>query len=180
MLYIITALKPEAQAFVDKYKLKKMKLEGFTLFTNEKIILIVSGLGVVNAKKATNVIINNFNIKQDNIFLNIGICGANKDYKIGKLLQIGSIVYNDKIFIIKKEIKNTINCLNEEVFQDGYQIVDMESFGFYDALKQKVDTNNIYIFKVVSDYFEPYTVTKDATKVLIFKEIENIIKEIKK
>ena len=48
MLYIVTALKPEAQAFIDKYKLIKTKLGLFSLFTNDDMMLIVSGVGIKN------------------------------------------------------------------------------------------------------------------------------------
>ena len=57
MLYIVVALKPEAQAFVDRYKLSKSKLGNFTLFSNDNMILIVSGLGVQNSTQATQTLI---------------------------------------------------------------------------------------------------------------------------
>ena len=46
MIYIIVALKAEAQAFVDKYKLTKTKLSRFNVFYNNRMMLIVSGIGV--------------------------------------------------------------------------------------------------------------------------------------
>ena len=76
MIYIVTALKPEAQAFVDFYKLKKSKLGNYTAFIDNNITLIVSGIGVVNARLATQTLINHFDITDDDIYLNIGICGA--------------------------------------------------------------------------------------------------------
>jgi len=180
MLYIITALKPEAQAFVDKYKLKKQKIQNFTFFTNDAITLVVSGLGVDNAKLASEVILNNFTLNKDDKFLNIGICGARKEHSVGKLLEIGAINYKDKFYTLDAKNKHQIVCLDIPASDEEYEIVDMESFGFYDALTTKVDKKNIHIFKVVSDNFEPYKVTKDKTKALIFKEIENILKEVQK
>lgn len=180
MLYILTALKPEAQAFVDKFRLKKQRLQNFTLFTNEEIILIVSGLGVVNAKLASEVLLENFSIKENDKFLNIGICGAKRGFEIGELLKIGSINYGDKTYILDAKAKHSLTCLDAAASDETYEIVDMESFGFYDTLKSKVDMKNIYVFKVVSDNFEPHIVTKDTTKSLIFKEITNILKEVKK
>ena len=76
MLYIVSALKSEAQAFVDKYKLTKSKLSNFTLFSNTQMMLIVSGVGVNNATRATQTLINHYDITDDDIYLNIGICGA--------------------------------------------------------------------------------------------------------
>jgi hypothetical protein len=51
----------------------------------------------------------------------------------------------------------------------------MESAGFIKATK---DIKNSYIFKIVSDYFEPEKVTKDKAKQLIFNKIDEIMKEI--
>ena len=172
MIYMITALKPEAQAFVDFYKLKKSKLGNYTAFTDKSIILIISGLGVVNARLATQTLINHFDITDDDIYLNIGICGASTKYKIGQLLKIGSIVYKDINYTFKDE--EEIVCLDHEASESSYSIVDMESYGFYDAVIHSPAIKNFYVFKVVSDHFEPHKVTKDKTKSLIFNVINDI------
>ena len=175
MLYIVTALKSEAQAFVDKYKLSKTKCENFTLFVGTKINVIICGIGINNARTATEIIIKNFKPQQDDIFLNIGICGANRDYEIGELIEIGSIIYKNDIFVINNNISNTITCTDCEIDENHYNIVDMESFGFYEATKS---ITNRYMYKVVSDHFEPSTVTKDKTKSLIFNAIEDVMKRV--
>ena len=172
MTYIVTALKPEAQAFVDFYKLKKSKLGDYTTFTDKNITLIISGLGVINARLATQTLINNFDITDDDIYLNIGICGASTEYEIGQLLEIGSISDEDISYNFKN--KKKIACLNSEANDNSYNIVDMESYGFYDAVIHSPAIKNFYIFKVVSDHFEPHKVTKDATKSLIFNVINDI------
>ena len=173
MIYIITALKPEAQAFVDYYKLTKSKLSSFTLFSNANIKLIVSGLGVSNARNATQTLINHFDITDDDIYLNIGICGADKSYSIGTLIEIGTVVHQEQTYTHKKE-KSEITCLDTQATSEVAKIVDMESFGVYDAVIHSPAIKNFYIFKVVSDHFEPHLVTKDATKALVFNAINNI------
>lgn len=175
MLYILTALKPEAQAFVDKYKLTKSECGNFTVFTGSNIKVVVCGLGVYNAKLTTTAIINKFKPKNDDIFLNIGICGASKEYKIGELLEIGSIIYKNEKFTINSTSSNILTCRDSEVSKEGYTIVDMESFGFYDATKE---IKNRYMYKVVSDHFEPSKVTKDKTKSLIFNVIEDVMRKV--
>lgn len=176
MIYIVIALKSEAQAFVDKYKLNKNRLETFNIFQNDKFTLIVSGLGIKNASSATQILLKYFDIDDNDIFLNIGICGANEIYKIGDLLEISSINYDAATFKINERNGYNLTCLDQEAFEDTYEIVDMESYGFYKALVHK--TNNIYVFKVVSDHFEPKKVTKEKTKLLIFNAIENIMQRI--
>ncbi len=174
MLYIVTALKPEAQAFVDRYKLSKDRLKNFTIFTNNKMILIISGLGVDNATLATQTLIDNYDITDDDIYLNIGICGASKKYEIGTLLNINKIIYNSQSFVLNDEDGETITCVDEESSTDEHEIVDMESFGFYDAVHHSPAIKNFHILKVVSDHFEPQKVTKDKTKSLIFNVIDDI------
>lgn len=179
MLYIVTALKPEAQAFVDKYRLQKSRLGDFTIFTNQDIILIVSGLGVKNAMFATQTLINHFDITDDDIYINVGICAASDKYKIGELIEVDTIKYHSQKFKINDNNKTVLECFDEEANEAKYEIVDMESYGFYDAVIHSPAIKNIFVFKVVSDHFEPQTVMKETTKSLIFNVIDDINERIK-
>ena len=173
MTYIVTALKPEAQAFVDFYKLAKSKLGGFTVFSNANIKLIVSGLGVKNAREATQTLINHYDITDDDVYLNVGICGASRVYEIGSLLEIGSIVYDGKERVFNEK-KRRLHCLDEESSSDEHDLVDMESYGFYDAVVHSPAIKNFYVFKVVSDHFEPRAITKENAKTFVFNVINDI------
>jgi len=179
MIYIITALKPEAQAFIDRYKLTKSTLNGYAFFYNNDIKLIISGIGIKASRRATQTLINYFDITDNDIFLNIGICGGDKIYEIGELVKIGSILYKEEIYEIDKDIKNSLTCQDmEAVGNSNLSLVDMESFGFYDAVIHSPAIKNFHIFKVISDYFEPQKVTKDTTKSLIFHKIDAINESI--
>jgi nucleoside phosphorylase len=148
MLYIICALKPEAQAFVDKYKLSKSK-------QNSQITLIISGIGSENMFNATKSVVEK--MSENDIIINVGICGGDKKFAIGQLIDARS---------------EKLTCVNFEVSQHGkYELVDMESEGFLRATK---NLKNSYVFKVVSDHFEPHKVTKEKTKSLIFNVIDDI------
>lgn len=179
MLYIFTALKPEAQAFVDKFKLKKQKTDSYTLFCSDEIVLIVTGMGVINSKKAVRFIVEKFELKSDDSFLNVGICGASKEYKIGELLRIDCIEYENSRYKLSKDIKNIITCKDEQQSSFEHNIVDMESFGFYSALCDFGKIKSAKIFKVVSDHFEPHVVKKDISKKLIFDKIDEIMMEMR-
>ena len=175
MIYLVIALKSEAQAFVDRYKLKKTKLGGFTLYFDEERFLIVSGIGIVNARVATQTLINYYDISDDDIYINVGVCGASKEHEIGSLLEIGEVMHNGIPYPFKKD-KKCIVCVDEAVSQAKYDLVDMESYGFLDAVSHSPAIKNFYILKVVSDHFEPEKVTKEFTKSLIFKAINDINK----
>ncbi|MDA7818238.1 hypothetical protein N9A28_08610 [Sulfurimonas sp.] len=162
MIYIVIALKPEAQAFVDKYKLKKTKLNEFTLHANSEFMIIVSGIGVSNSQKATETLRKNFDIQEDDSFINIGICGANENHPIGEMIKINS--------------SDEITCVNEPAYKGLYELVDMESDGFFNATQ---GLENVCMYKVVSDHFDPKSVTKEKTKKLIFNNIDKIMESVK-
>ena len=175
LLYIVVALKAEAQAFMERYKLKKSKLTAFTLYSNASMKLIISGLGVINARVATQTLINHFDITDEDEFLNIGICGASKAFKIGEVLEIGTIVYEQTPYIFDVK-KREITCVDEAVSQTKYDIVDMESYGFYDAIIHNPAIKNFSIIKVVSDHFKPQSVSKDGAKNLLLKALEGKVR----
>ena len=151
MTYIVLALKSEAQAFVDKFKLDKgMK--------NKNISVHISGMGSENMFKTTSRIVQN--MKSDDILVNVGICGASKKYKIGQLLDAMDI---------------KLTCVDYEVENNIYDVVDMESSGFISAT---IGVKNVYMFKIVSDHFEPKSVTKDMAKKLIFNRIDEIMEKV--
>ena len=178
MIYIVTALKPEAQAFVEKFKLKKEKLNNYTVFSNYSMMVIVSGVGVYNSMMATQTFIDYFDITDDDIYINVGICGANKEYKISEFIEISEVIYKEENYILNDNNKDSITCSDIEVVNANYKIVDMESFGFLDAVVHSTAIKNRYMFKVVSDNFEPHLVTKDKTKKLIFDNIEKIFERV--
>lgn len=174
MIYILCALQAEAQAFVDKYKLKKESLSNYKLFKNEKFMIIVSGIGVDNARDATQTLINYFDISDDDIYLNIGICAANKSFEIGELIEIDAIEYEGLHYKLAKNTSHMLTCIDKEADTPLTDIVDMESFGFYEAVKHSPAIKNFYILKIVSDHFEPKKITKEFAKSLIFNQIDAI------
>ena len=90
MKYIVMALKSEVQALVERYKLHKSKLRDYTLFENEKMRLIISGVGVKNAMRATQTLIDFYDISDEDIYINLGICAASKEYwtQTGRTKQV--------------------------------------------------------------------------------------------
>jgi purine-nucleoside phosphorylase len=172
LVYIVTALKSEAQAFVDKYKLTKSSLKNYTLFSNETMKVIVSGIGVENSRLATQTLINQFDITDDDSYINIGVCGASSKHKVGKLLQIGAIIYEDIVYPFGEGVQ--LHCKNEEINSGDMEAVDMESYGFYDAVIHNPAIKSFAIYKVVSDHYEPESLTKDMVKSVLFKQLDTL------
>jgi len=146
----MVALKAEAQAFVDKYKLKNYK--------NENISVVITGMGKENMEISTCQVLKE--MTQHDKIVNVGICGASKKYAIGELID---------------GCKTEICCIDYEADDGEFDIVDMESDGFFEATK---GIKNRYMFKVVSDHFEPHKITKDLAKKLIFENIDEIMKRV--
>ncbi|MEA1893514.1 MAG: hypothetical protein U9N33_12510 [Campylobacterota bacterium] len=147
----MVALKAEAQAFVDKFKLNN--------YENDNIKIIVTGMGSSNMYDSTCRVVQG--LENDDIIVNIGICGADIKFHIGQLIDAQ---------------KNTLTCSDTQVSKQGnYELVDMESAGF---LKATLHVQNSYIFKVVSDHFEPRKVTKDRAKAVIFNVIDEIMEKL--
>lgn len=174
MLYIITALKSEAQAFIDRYKLKRSRLKGYAFYFNENKRVIVSGRGYFNSMCATQTLIDYYDIYDEDIFLNVGICSADESFEIGELIEIDSIEYRDELYKIYDDSNKTITCLDEMTMQSCYKIADMESYGFYEATRHSKAIKSIRIFKVVSNYFELQKVIKDEIKSLVSDAIDSM------
>ena len=173
MLYIVVALKAEAQAFIDKYKLEKSSLGMYKIFSSENIKMIVSGMGVINARNATQALINAYDIADEDIYLNVGICGAESSVALGSLLSFSSVEYEGIEYKFSGQGEK-LTCVDEPLSKPSCKAVDMESYGFYDAVIHNPAIKNFYILKVVSDHFEPQSVTKEDAKKLIFQSIESI------
>ena len=80
MIYILTALRPEADGLIKQYQLKKVKDKPFEVFSSEEMKLVVSGVGKINAAAATSYILSDsdINYNHEDFFLNFGICGTLK------------------------------------------------------------------------------------------------------
>ena len=164
MKYLLFALKLEAQAFVDKFKLGKSK-------SNDEIAIIITGIGKENMFNSTKKLISK--IKSEDSIVNIGICGASKSFKIGELIEIGIPM---RSMGTSGDDRGFLTCVDEAIDEtDTYDAVDMESDGFIEASK---GFENRYMFKIVSDHFEPHKVTKDGAKRLIYEKIDEIMTKV--
>ena len=194
MIYIITALFIEAKPIIEKYKLKKDKTsQKFQIFSNEKIKLIISGVGRIKSAMALMKIIENMEINENDFILNIGFCGSlNKNEKLGKIIIPAQILnaYNLKqtfypdmlynhdfcegILICCDKVleRNNLNLSLESVETGKY--VDMESIGFLEAANHFFKRDKILILKIISDTLET---EKNKREILNFED-KDLIEDI--
>ena len=166
-ILIHTALLPEAQPLINFLKLKQNNTvqnlpNGNKLYTdqNDKYLLIVSGIGKENTLKALDFIYRNYEIEKA---INIGIAGCgDSSVKIGTLFCTNRLLPNINFAPITTVDEPLESDENLETL-----LVDMEAKYFIE--KSKEYCNNLYCFKIVSDYLE----TQIPKKAFVIELIEN-------
>lgn len=188
MIYIITALHCEAKPLIGKFVLKKAVVPSrLDVFRNERIVLVVSGIGKVRSAIATTFLLSQNSPPPGSIVANIGCCGS-----VGIHNEIGSLLFINKITdhgsgrdmypdsIVKHGLNEApietydIPVKRDLITAPGAQLVDMESSGFFQAASRFVDTHQIYCLKVVSDFLELSHLSKEFISGLIEKKLSDI------
>lgn len=168
MIYIFCATKSEAQAVVEYKKLQKCTQNGMSLFSCDSVTLCITGVGKEATTKTIDSFEKQFSPTPDDIVLNIGIAAAPESFSIGSLHHIGRVVADGAEYLLQSE-GETLACKNEPTSQIHATLVDMESC----VLAERY-LPYLQIYKVVSDHFDPSSVTKEGTKKLIAGALEAI------
>ncbi len=156
MTYIITALLAEASPIITHFALEKCEDKIFSIYENESIKLIVSGIGKVNAASATTYLLQKQQVKKEDKIVNIGTCTTTKEtIMIGALHNICKIVdfATSSVYHLNTQ-GEAITCVDKPLESNkGIKtpLADMESSGFYLAAKRFSKHAPIMIVKVVSD-----------------------------
>ncbi len=179
MIYIILALSSEAKPLIHHYKLKAVEENSLSLFGNKEILLCITQIGFENALMQMQKLCEYRKPKDDDILLNIGLCGAPSQYKIGSLLIIDELRYKSQrhklSLLIDHSFKTspltTVTKAQKNFFETP---VDMEAFAVFQSASRYMPTENLYFIKIVSDHFEPETLNKNLAYGLINKQIKNL------
>ena len=178
MVYISVALGIEAKPLIRYFDLKRDNtIKKFQVFKNEDIVLIITGVGILKSAIATTFLLSQEIINEDDIFLNLGICGArDKRLKIGDIVLCNKIInselkknyYPDMIFEHSFE-EGSLESFNSPVYSDvevSGDIVDMEGAGVVEAASYFFQTYQLNVIKIVSDYLENSVDSKNVEKLL--------------
>lgn len=191
MIYIVTALHCEAKPLIDHFDLKKdADSPKFDLFQNDRIALIVSGIGKIRSAVATTFLLTGTNSSDVSAILNIGVCGSvAQSRKIGDLLYINKITdhANGRQYFPEPVLQFGMQEASVETFDKPVEssntisfdsdLVDMEASGFFQAASMFTETHRIYCFKIVSDLLELSHISKEFISGLIkgrISEVERI------
>jgi adenosylhomocysteine nucleosidase len=161
MIYIQTALKCEAEIIIKKFGLKKLENERtFGMFGSDELLLLISGIGNLNAVSAVSYAMGKFNPR---IAINTGICGTlNPEYNLSQMLLINKItdsLSGKEYFpdmIIKTDIKEASIITSNSVVRESETektdcVYDMEAAGFFYGALKFLPPHKIHILKIVSD-----------------------------
>ena len=186
----LVALKHEALPIIDYFELTLSNKKYRNIYSNaeKNVFLIISGIGIQNAKKAVTKL-KQLNYNKDDIWVNIGIAGHEK-FKVGSIYEVKKVISNnnENTFFTNsfynKVPTSTICCVNkEEKKYNNKYLYDMESFGFLEALDSLTIKENIFIFKIVSDnlQFKPKSYKNFAISFISkhIRKIDNILDQYK-
>ncbi len=185
MIYISVALGIEAKPIIKYFNLKRdNSIKKLQVFKNERVTLIITGVGILKSAIALTYILSQSEIDEDDIFLNIGICGAKSEkYSIGDIVLCNKIInseleksyYPDMVFnhSFKEGSLESFNIpvyCGDEVVGD---LVDMEGAGLFEATTYFFQSYQLNFIKIVSDYLDR-EVEQNQVEELILKSLPQI------
>lgn len=165
----------EAQGIVEYLKLTKTTKN---TFENDDVLLLVGGIG---KEKTINSLEDIYSKYRFDKAINIGIAGCdNTAYKIGELVctthTIEGIHHLPITTVDTPESSSTL--VTQLLSHSIASLYDMESSYFIDITSKYIQKENIYVFKVISDYLDTTIPNKDFVKQMIrlnFDNIKNVI-----
>jgi len=183
MIYILCAFEVEARALIDKHRLQKGRSGPYKIFSNEEILVFISGMGQDNAKDAVQNMLLNFPNTSTDIFINLGICAAQTPYEIGELLQVKKLKDDEESHLLKTVDSQlpTVSCFSSKVPLSrpvNEDIAEMEAMSLYRGVNEYFQAGNISILKIVSDHFDPSKIDKPFIISLIQKNLSKIDRHI--
>lgn len=186
-VHIVTALMCEARPLIDALKLKRIQSNlPFTIFSNDAVFLIISGIGKVNAAAATTFLHALTQLPSHAFYINLGIAGS--DQPIGELMAAHKITdaqsqqaWYPNINLHK--FKNTANLITVDQPSNAYSnntLIDMEASGFFPIAAKLVGHDQAQVLKVVSDNNENSitTITPAKATQLIENKLDSLLEFI--
>lgn len=188
MIYVAAALTAEAKPLITYFKLKRdNKIKKYQVFKNEEIILIITGSGMMQGAVGTTYLLSSLNIREEDIFVNLGICGAVKEvFQVGDIVLCNKITnngngksfYPDMLFRHKfKEgtLESFFRVVDKSMKSEiKGELVDMEGAGIYEAASLFFSQHQINIIKIVSDYLDTRGITSEKVTHIVESGILSI------
>lgn len=159
MIALVVALDCEAKPLLKHFRLKiDHHAQGFRVYRNERIALIISSMGRVASAAATAYLRAYLALQQPRIWLNIGI-GGQRDYAIGDCIIAHKISESNSrqcwyppLIFEPPCATATVNTVDQpEADYPGAAVYEMEASGFYPTACRFNTAELIHVIKVISD-----------------------------
>ena len=163
---IITALRDEAQPFIDRFKLVKNKNQSdLRVFNDENCSLLITGVGVDRVKSTLPIFLERIPDFDNFVLFNVGIAGGHPDKtEIGEVFLVNKVT-NDETFdkyFLTIPAKNEFNTIALTTVAKGitgghvgYEgLVDMEAAIITATAISYFNIDKISVIKVVSDHMD--------------------------
>ena len=163
---IITALRDEAQPFIDRFKLAKDKNQSdLCVFNDKNCSLLITGVGVDRVKSTLPVFLERISDLDNVVLFNVGIAGGHPDRtKIGEVYTVNKVTNDethDKYFLTipgKNEFNKMFLTTVAKGITNGHMgyegLVDMEAAIITATAISYLNIDKIAVIKVVSDHME--------------------------
>lgn len=167
MIVIFCALKCEAIMLIKHYKLKRIETKAFSIYVSEdeKIMLVITGVGKIAAANAVGFIAGKFDIASDTSIINFGSAAGVMGLSIGELILANKITdqaagrdfYPD--MIISANLKEGKICSRDSIItvddvietKDDIALFDMEASAIYQSAISYIGPHQMHFLKIVSD-----------------------------
>lgn len=186
MILITCALQAEALELINHFKLKQVNTKPFSIWKNDNIKLIITGIGKIPSAIGTTYISMHDDDKIDG-FVNIGVAGH-------KNLEIGTAIIAQKItdktskkrffpsFLFDIPFKSfdliTVEKIEQKFKKDT--CYDMEASSFFETATKFTYLDLVHSIKIISDNYKK-SFSKDKISNLFIphlSEIENFINNL--
>ena len=163
---IITALRDEAQPFIDRFKLAKDKNQSdLCVFNDENCSLLITGVGVDRVRSTLPVFLERISDLDNVVLFNVGISGGHPyRTKIGEVYTVNKVTNDethDKYFLTipgKNEFNTMFLTTVAKGITNGHMgyegLVDMEAAIITATAISYLNIDKIAVIKVVSDHME--------------------------
>jgi nucleoside phosphorylase len=169
---IHTALFCEAKPIIEYFKMQCLQKKPYRIYNKNDILLIVSGIGAKNSLHVKDIFEKN-HIKKA---VNIGIAGCKEES-----VPIGTLFCtNQRLEGIEYATLCTVDEPLDNKDKLETMLVDMEAKSFLHVSEQFLGDENIFVFKVVSDYLDKTIPSKEFVENLIKNSIKSWERYIEK
>lgn len=163
---IITALRDEAEPFIDRFKLAKDKNQSdLRVFNDENCSLLITGVGVDRVKSTLPVFLERIPDIDNVVLFNVGIAGGHPDKtEIGEVYPVNKVTNDethDKYFLTipaKNEFDTMFLTTVAKGITTGHVdyegLVDMEAAIIIATAISYLNIDKIAVIKVVSDHMD--------------------------